>query len=137
MDLNRLNNSHHETRARYEEIRRENQTSSSDRVRGARRALARLSEMRAERVRRGRAHVTETRQTDAEQAPTRHGPDQIEISNRARIMASQHEHVAASHNDDSARATRVSELKERHASGKINTPEAIDRAAQNLLHHSE
>jgi len=137
MDLNRLNNSHNKTHERYEEIRRESHSSNSDRVRGARQALARLSQVRAQRIRQGRVQATETRQVEEQQPPSRHGADQIEISDRARIMASHHEQVAAGHDEDSARANRVSELKVRHAAGKLNTPEAVDRAAQNLLRHSE
>jgi len=136
MDLNRLNNSQNEAHARYEEMRRETHSSNADRVRGARQALARLSDVRAERIRRGRAQATETQQAEVNQPPSRHNADQIEISDRARIMARQHEQAAASQSDDSARAERVSELKQRHAAGKINTPEAIDRAAQNLLRQS-
>jgi len=133
MDLNRLNQNHNEARHRYEEMRRETQAHNADRVRGARQELARLSEMRADRIRRGRARAHE-----AHMAETKHGSsDQIEISDRARIMASQHEKLNASHEQESTRANHVADLKARHQRGALNTPVAIDRAAQSLLRGAE
>ncbi|MFT5284437.1 MAG: anti-sigma28 factor (negative regulator of flagellin synthesis) [Planctomycetota bacterium] len=130
MELNRIPNSRNDPRLSYEETRRETQSGDSDRVRGARQALVRLSELRAAQLRRGRgnsneAHIEKTR--DAHK-----GADQIEISNRARIMASEHEHLASS-DTDSARESKVAELKARMEQGGINTPEALERAAAGLL----
>ena len=118
------------------EMLRESQADSAGRVRDARQALARLTEVRAQRLREERAKAHEAHAAEHKHK-AHHAPDQIEISDRARIMAREHEPATANHGDEPARAGRVAELKKLHHQGRINSPEAIDRAAEKLIRHHE
>ncbi len=118
------------------EMLRESQADSASRVRDARQALARLTEVRAQRLREERALAHEARATE-DRFKAHQAPDQIEISDRARIMAREHEHATADKGETSVRTERVEELKKLHHQGRINSPEAIDRAAENLIRNRE
>lgn len=129
MDLNRIPGARDQARLRYEESRREVAEAASDRVRDARAALARLSEVRAQRLEAAR-DARERARSEAARAAARSQGDELEISDRGRILAGEHRPAASS---EEARAERVAELKERFQAGGVTTPEAIERAATRLL----
>jgi anti-sigma28 factor (negative regulator of flagellin synthesis) len=138
MDVSRTPNSRDMARLLYEQTRQEVVEESQERVRGAREALHRLSQVRAQRLRRGRETALESATQAARDAATRH-TDSIEISGRARVLAGEHTERAArgSAGDDEARAERVAELKQRYQRGELHTPEAAERAAEGLLRQAE
>jgi anti-sigma28 factor (negative regulator of flagellin synthesis) len=131
MDVNRIPSSRDLARLRYEQTRQEVSSESQERVRGAREALERLSEFRAERLRRGR-ELAQSATTRAAQEVASDHTDSVQISDRARIMAGEHAAPTPDHEDE-ARAERVAELKARFERGELNTLESTERAAAHLL----
>ena len=130
MELNRIPNSRNDPRLRYEETRRDTQTGASERVQGARQALVRLSELRAAQLRKGRgtssqAQIEKTR--DAQK-----GSDQIDISDRAKVMAREHDKLFATHKER-AREFKIRELKARFEQGGVTSKEGFERAAAAML----
>lgn len=128
MDINHIPSARDLARLTYEETRREVAQDNRDRVRGAREELARLSEVRAQRMRAVReafddAHVEAARRVQSSRG------DQVEISDRGRILAGDHGEEPAAVD----RAARLAELADRFERGQVNTPEAIERAATRLL----
>ena len=62
------------------------------------------------------------------------GGDRVEISERAQALADEDSSRTSQAVDREARRTeRLQELRQRFESGRLNTPEAIDRAASRLL----
>ena len=127
MDVSRTPNSRNSARQRYEQARQDAAADSQERVRGAREALHRLSEMRAERLRRGREAASDALSQAARKAPE--SADSVQISDRARILANEETRI----DQDDARAERVAELKARFEKGELNSRESAERAAANLL----
>ena len=122
-------------RLRYEQTRQDVQSSDQDRVRGAREALARLSEVRAQRLRRtrtatGEAVTEAVRRTAAENASA----DSVEISDRGRQIAAG---INEAPREDEARAERIAQLKASYQAGELNSPERVERAAENLLRRAD
>ena len=134
MDLNRANGPGSRARQAFEQTKREVNRSNSERVRDAREALARLSEIRAQRLESAREVQNDAR-VEAARRASANNSDQVQISNRGRMLADQVERREPADGGD--RAERIAELKARYQAGELNTPEAIDRAATRLLSGDE
>lgn len=91
------------------------------RVRTSREDLVRMSELRADEARQRRA-------LEVSRPPGR--SDEVQISDRARILAAQVKERAA---EGGTSTERLAELKAAHDAGRLNTPEAFERAAGKIL----
>ena len=102
------------------EVQRENQ----DRVRDARAELARLSHLRHEKYRQFRAQQAEAASAD-----------RVEISEHARMLASEEVEAFADRQGSEARAERLAEIRAQLDAGSLHTPERVEQAARRLLGH--
>lgn len=110
------NGSPESVRRAFEQARAEVQRESQDRVRGARAELARLSKLRHEKFRQFRAQAAEASTSD-----------RVEISDHARMLASEQSDASAEH------AERVKELRAEFEAQTLHTPERLEEAARRML----
>lgn len=96
-----------------------------------RQAARRAAEETAERS----ARVEDAADVEREQEVARSeaARDHVELSSAAEAAAAASDATAAAGVEDPARARRVAELKELHASGRLNTAERVERSAEGIL----
>lgn len=134
MDINnRQTNPRELTRQRYEQSRLEAVQETSSRVKQARLALARLSQARAESLKEVNERLASSRnQPSKANTPDFHREDRVEISATARALAGSGK-MDVRGLEDQGRSERVEKLRQQYNEGSLNSPEAVERAAERML----
>ena len=119
-------------RQRFAELRAALALRNAQRVRQAREDLIELSERRHE-IQRAATEAARRAESSERVRTTRNtrAEDKLEISDEAREAAELA--TNATHSNDTERAQRVAQLRAEHESGRLDTPERVQRAAARLL----